>query len=325
MNLFKNIKKLKRSIRTSNKIFLISHKNLDLDAIGSCIGMYDILKKLKKEVYIIIDDKIHETGVSKILHEIEESYNLIKSTEIEEYFHQKSRKNLLIILDTNNTEILQNNSILPLFKKKVIIDHHEVGNHTIKDGVLIIDDKFSSTSEMIVKICDFYDIILNAHTSTLLLAGITLDTNNFTLNTTKETFYSAYYLTTNGASNKKVQYLMKQNINDYIEQQKLLSNVDIINKNIAIAKGTPYAIYRKEDLARMADTILFFNDIDIAIVIGKLEKNIIGVSIRSLENSILPIIEKLDGGGTEKSGAAIIENKKISEIEEKIKRIIKEV
>ena len=40
--------KLNREIRKSNSIFLMAHKDLDLDALGSCIGMYLYLKSKKK-------------------------------------------------------------------------------------------------------------------------------------------------------------------------------------------------------------------------------------------------------------------------------------
>ena len=44
----------------------MAHKNLDLDALGSSIGMYKILKSRKKDCYLVIDDKTHELDVEKI-------------------------------------------------------------------------------------------------------------------------------------------------------------------------------------------------------------------------------------------------------------------
>lgn len=48
MGIIENKKKLKKQIKRSKNIFLMAHKNLDLDAIGSCIGMYNLIKKAKK-------------------------------------------------------------------------------------------------------------------------------------------------------------------------------------------------------------------------------------------------------------------------------------
>ena len=47
-----------------------------------------------------------------------------------------------------------------------------------------------------------------------------------------------------GASTTKVQYLLRQDLKDYMERQKLITNVEIINDKIAIAKGSSYSIYR---------------------------------------------------------------------------------
>ena len=69
MGIIKERKKLNKEIRKAKTIFLMAHKNLDLDALGSSIGMYMILKGKKKKCYLIIDEKNHEPGVEKILKE----------------------------------------------------------------------------------------------------------------------------------------------------------------------------------------------------------------------------------------------------------------
>lgn len=319
-----DIKTIKKMIKKSKKIFLMAHKNLDLDAISSCIGMSYLLKQLRKDNYIIVDDKTNELGVEKVLHEIDGSYKIITSKELEEKLHKRKKKNLLIIIDTNKKDLLQNKEVLEFFDRKLIIDHHELGKNSIYDGYQIIDTECSSASQMIVQILNEYKVELNSNIATFLLSGIVLDTNNFTLNTNEETFYSAYYLTVYGASNKKVQYLLKQDINHYIEQQKLLTNIEIINDKIAIAKGTPYAIYRREDLARIAETILFFNNIELSIVIGKINKDDVGVSARSFGSiDVEELMTKLGGGGNKQYGATLIENKNISEVVEKVKKELK--
>ena len=322
---FTDIKTIKKMIGKSKKIFLMAHKNLDLDAISSCIAMSYLLKKINKDSYIVIDDTTNELGVEKILHEIDGSYEIITSQKVKEKLHKNKRKNLLIILDTNKKDLVQNKEVLDYFDKKIVIDHHELGKNSIYDGYQIIDVECSSASQMVVQILNEYKVDINSYLATLLLSGIVLDTNNFTLNTNEETFYSAYYLTVFGASIKKVQYLLKQDINHYIEQQKLLTNIEIINDKIAIAKGTPYAIYRREDLSRIAETLLFFNNIELSIVIGKINKNDVGISARSFGNvDVEELMTKLGGGGNKQYGAALIENKKISEVADKVKKELKE-
>ena len=324
MEIVKNKRKLNKYLKKANNIFIMAHKDLDLDALGSSIGMYTILTKKKKKCFLIIDDKEHELGVSKILKELEGCLNIIKSSDLESKLDKSENKNLLLILDTNKKDLVQSEIALKKITKKVVIDHHSPGKTTIKDAFLIIDEEVSSTCEMITNLIETYDIELESYYATILLSGIVLDTNNFTLKTTADTYYSAYFLASLGASAKKVQYLLKQDLEEYTERQKLLTRIEILDNKIAFTKATPYTIYRREDLAKIADTLLFFNNIEASFVIGKIGKDTVGISARSLGNfNISTILEKLGGGGDDYNGAVKFDKKNISEVEELLKKEIK--
>lgn len=325
MGIIDERKKLNRKIRHAKNIFLMAHKDLDLDALGSSIGMYMILKRKRKNCYLIIDDTFHELGVEKVLRELEGCVDIIKTENLDKYLHPSESRNLLIILDTNKEELVQNKQVLKKIENKVIIDHHETGKTTIKNALLINDTEVSSVCEMITQLIEYYDVQLESYYATILLAGIVLDTNNFTLKTKPETYYSAYYLSSLGGSAKKVQYLLKQDVNEYTERQKLLAGIETINGKIAFTKATPYTVYRREDLAKIADTLLFFNNIEASFVIGKIGKDTIGISARSLGNyDISKILEKLGGGGDNYNGAAKFENTTISKVEQNLKKYLKE-
>lgn len=325
MRIIDKRRELNKAIRGSKNVFLMAHKDLDLDALGSCIGLSTVLGQKKKNCYIIIDDKNHELGVEKVLRELEGCIKIIKSEEVDRYLYPKLSKNLLIILDTNKTDLVQSKDLLKKIEKKVIIDHHDTSKTTIKGALTIIDNEVSSTCEMIAELVEHYDVELEPYYATVLLSGIVLDTNNFTLKTTAETYYAAYYLSSLGASAKKVQYLLKQDIMDYTERQKLLADIQTINNRIAFTKATPYTIYRREDLAKVADTLLFFNNIEASFVIGKIGKDTVGISARSLGNyNISKILEKLGGGGDTYNGAARFEKTTISKVEQMLKKEIQD-
>ena len=318
-----NNKSIMKYIRNSKTIFLMAHKQLDLDALGSVIGFYEIIRKKRKNCYIIIDEKIHESGVEKVLKELTGCLNIIKSSEIEDYKYPREKKNLLIILDTNKRELVQSEKALELIDRQIIIDHHNIGNTTMKKADRLIKPEVSSTCEILTEIIELNDIELDPYYATVILAGIVLDTNNFTLKTSKETYYSAYYLSCLGASASKVQYLLKQDIEEYKEREKILTNIETINNKIAITKASPYSIYRKEELAKCADTLLFFNNIEASFVIGKISKDEIGISARSLgEYDINEILSNFKGGGESYHGAATVKETKISKVHEELKEII---
>lgn len=326
MKIIEKKKELRKKLNQVKNIFIMAHKDLDLDALGSSIGMYCVLEKLHKNCFLIVDDKRHELGVEKVFQELDGCLQIITGNEIEENLYIRNKKNLLLILDTSKEELVQNKEVLNYFDSSsiVIIDHHDLGETSIESDLRIIDNETSSTCEMICSLIESYKVNLDPYYATLVLSGIILDTNNFTLKTSAETFYTSYYLTSLGASPRKVQYLLKQDIKDYTERQKVITNVDIIYDKIAIAKGSPYTIYKKEELAKIADTLLFFNDIEASFVIGKTKEKTVSISGRSLgKYNISTILESLGGGGDKNGGAAKIEKTTISKVEQKLLQTIK--
>ena len=325
MSIINERRKLNKSISKAKNVFLMAHKDLDLDALGSCIGMYLFLKRKKKDCYIVIDDQNHELGVEKVLIELEGCIDIIKSEAIDKYLDPRESKNLIIILDTNKSELTQSKDLLKKINRRIVIDHHDIGKTSIKEGLLIIDNEVSSACEMVTRLLEEFDVEIEPYYATVLLAGIVLDTNNFTLKTRAETYYAAYYLASLGASAKKVQYLLKQDLNEYTEREKLLTDIETINNKIAITKASSHTIYRREDLAKVAETLLFFNNIEASFVIGKIDKETVGISARSLGNfDINKILVKLGGGGDTYSGAAKFDDTTISKVEQELKEILKE-
>ena len=90
-------KSLTKRLKKAKNIFIMAHKDLDLDALGSSIGMYVILKNKKKNCFLVIDDTKHELGVEKILKELDGCLTIIKSSEVDKNLHKKDSKNFFIV------------------------------------------------------------------------------------------------------------------------------------------------------------------------------------------------------------------------------------
>ena len=320
MKVLENKKRIDKMITKASNIFVVGHRHLDLDAIASNIGIVEYVKSFNKKPIIIVNDKRKEAGVKKILDKVEGRYHIEKSSKIKYRINDES---LLIITDTNKEMLLQDPSIVSLFKNIIIIDHHEYNETSISKALVVVDDKVSSASEMVTYLLNEKNIKISSDIATILLSGIVLDTNNFAIKTSKETFYAAYLLSSLGADENKVQALLKQDIKDYIERSKVLLNVKIVD-NVAITVAKASIIYRREDLARVADILLQFHNIEASIVIGKIENNKIGISGRSIGKlNIGDVLEFTGGGGNAFEAASQISGSKLREVEDNILEILK--
>ena len=322
MELLKYKKELNALIEKSSNIFIMGHRYLDLDALGASIGVYEYVKSKNKRPIIIINDLKFEKGVKKAIDLIKNNYKIKRSSKIKNLIDEKS---LLIIVDTNKDYLLQDKNMLDVIKNVAVIDHHDTNEQSITKGLVIVDRDSSSTCEMLTDLLDEEKVKIDKNVATLLLSGIVLDTNNFVIKTTKDTYRTSYMLTTWGAIPSDVQFLLKQDIKNYVERQKVITNVKQI-QNIALSCGKSTIKYRREDLAKIADTLLQFDKIEASFVIGKLDRKNVGVSARSLGNvNVGKILEAFNGGGDENEAGAFIENTTIKKVEEKLKEIIKNI
>lgn len=311
---------IKRRIKKSKNVFIIAHKALDLDALGACIGVSSICTSFHKQNYIIVDDTKHELSVRKMLNDIKEDYTFINSDEIPQYHHKRS---ILIIVDTNKVHLLQNDKILHYFDHIIILDHHQETDQTIARAIKIINENASSACEIVTNLIEKYRIKLDEQTATYILAGIVLDTSNFIVKTDTETYQAAYYLTKQGANPRKVQYFLKQDIKDYIIRQKVITEVKVINEKYALSVAPEKLKYKREELAKIADTLLQFNNIEASFVLGNRVDGGIGLSARSegLVN-VGEIAEHLGGGGDNHDAAAQIKNMNLKEAQEELIKLL---
>jgi c-di-AMP phosphodiesterase-like protein len=149
------------------------------------------------------------------------------------------------------------------------------------------------------------DGVLLPAEANLMLAGILLDTKQFTKNTGSRTFSAALYLRNRGASPTEVQGLFKTNLDDFIREAKFRSNVVIYRgvTAIALSEGEGEASDRIA-AAKAADKLLSVDGVQAAFALVRIG-DMVHISARSTDAvNVQLILEKLRGGGHFDSAAA---------------------
>lgn len=308
-----------KKIKKASNIFIMGHKNLDLDALGACVGMTYICKKLRKTSYIILQDKKHDESIKKALSYLEgkNTYNFIKYSEALNLLDEES---LCIIVDTYSEKRTQSYKLASKINNKLIIDHHLFGKPISRD--YIIDTKVSSTCELFYNIFKNKNLKIDKYCATLLLSGIILDTNNFSMKTTVKTLDTVKYLFKRKADNILAHSFFKTNMNEYQKIQKVIFKTEFYNQKYAFVKCNRNQFYDTEDLAKICDTLLMFDNVEVAFAIGYINEEEVGCSARSIKINVASIMKKFGGGGHKYNAACLIKNKTIDELTREIKEEI---
>lgn len=315
---------LTKIIKQYNRFIIMTHKNPDFDGMGSAIALQQIIKDFKKESYIVVNKKEFDTSMKKV-------FSLLKEEEI--YHSTISKSNVskvinddtvLIILDTCKSEMVEDPKLIEKVKNVVIIDHHIKSKEYIKDTIFeYINSNLSSIVEFMCNYLKYLNKTVNPYIATFLQVGLEIDTNNFKLKITDKTYEAAAFLTRLGADSVLKQELLQESIESYILRSKLIEKSFMINDNMAMCLADS-KIYRKQDLASIAENLLQFENVEASFVIGKISESVIGISARSIGTvDVESIMAKLGGGGHINEAAAQIENKTILHVKELVKEAIK--
>lgn len=307
--------KLNSIINEYDNFIIMGHDNPDLDSLGSGIGMYEIIEHLKKHAYLFFDVKHLEKYNDNINQAFEKISKKITFVNKGNYKNIKG-KTLVIILDVHQQDRLEYPKLIDDYDV-LILDHHLKSKNYIKKAkFMYIDSNLSSVAELITYYAEYLNIVLDYVTSTILLAGIEIDTNSFNLKTSSKTYVAASILMEMGADSILKQELLKETKEDYIKRANYIKNSFMINDFTAMC-----IISKKSDtktLAEVAEELLNFEDVKASFVVGELD-DYIGVSARSLGDIDVSLyMKKLGGGGHSSNAAAQIKDKTLKEVKQEI-------
>ncbi len=317
------IQDLEKKIGESNQVFITTHLNPDLDAIGSTLGMSLIANKFKKKNYIIMDDKIDtiNSGVLSIIDATSNDFQVINS---EIYNEIKTTNDILIVTDTNKVNMICCEPYLEQFKNIVIIDHHNQDSKTIKTINKFIYPQSSSTCELVTALLESLKINYGSNIANYLLAGIVLDTNGLRSETVSpHTLEIASKLVGNDADINYANTLLDETYETSMQVNELIKETDFYSYTIAICCGKNETIVPQEVIAKAANKLKDFKP-DISCAIGKTAENTISICARSKGKIDVSEVMKLFGGGGDKyRGAAKIEGNDTEEVKNKLVKILK--
>ena len=288
---------LRELIFESSNIFIMGHKNPDMDSLGASIGLWSSIRQLGKNCNIIIDNDITAIDYYMTKLKKDDKYDnlFISSEEAEKNINDKT---LLIIVDVHNKGYVNNLDIVERINRKIIIDHHRRSPDIIEGALLnYIEVYASSTSEMVTELIQYMlqkpripKIIAEG-----LLGGIFMDTKGFQFKSGVRTFDAAAFLRSLGADTIEVKKMFTDSLDDYLLISDTIRNAEV-HENLAIAV-CPSGVNNTVIVARAADELLGISGIDVCFVLCNINDSII-ISGRSTgEVNVQVILEELGGGG----------------------------
>jgi len=308
---------LKDIILESHKIYIMGHKNPDMDCFGAAVGIKVIARGLGKKALIINEEPyMNILPIYNKFMEVEEYKEDIIS--VQRALAKVKPQDTLIIVDVHASNYVLDKTVIEKFEKVVIIDHHRRTPDQITGAMLsYIEAYASSTSELVSELIQyvFEKPEMSILEAEALFAGIRVDTKSFNFKTGVRTFEAASFLKRQGARTVEVREMFASDFESFNLKSEIIRNAEIIDK-IAIAK-----VYETTDVlisAQAADELSNFQDINGAFVLTVQDNDIIinGRSIKELNVQL--ILEELGGGGHMTMAGARLSDISMDEAYEKL-------
>lgn len=300
-------------IGQSSQVFIMGHKNADLDAVGAAIGVSCLCRKKEKPFHIVLDMDLNVAGkLIEQAQEVPEYKNVFISGQ--EALLRCDNRSVLIVVDTNRPDQVENKHLLEAITSVCVIDHHRRAADYITPVVVNLHEPYaSSASELVTELLQYAvekkDVL--PIEAKALMAGIFLDTKSFNVRTGERTFEAAAYLRQIGADTVEVKKLLQNDFQDTMAKYQIIKSARLYRAEIAIAAlnaGTSRAL-----AAQAADELLNISGISASFVLYPSEENVI-ISARSIgEANVQVILEPLGGGGNTATAGAQIPNITVKE------------
>lgn len=284
-------------IDEAKQVYVMGHSYADMDALGAAAGVCAIVRKRGKKCRIVIDTENNAAHpMLRRLQALPEYQGAFLSGD--DAFLRVQPETLLVVVDTNRPGSVESEPLLDACNRVAVVDHHRRGSSYIDKMALNYHEPYaSSASELVTELLQYLiepGDLLKAE-SEALLAGIVLDTKNFTNRTGGRTFEAAAYLRRAGADTADVQRMFQSDLQSMISRYDIIRRAELYHGDIAIA-----ALDQECDrviAAKAADEMLTLQGVRASFVLYRKDDGIY-ISARSLgEINVQVLVETLGGGG----------------------------
>ncbi len=300
---------LKQLVLDSSIILIMSHKMSDLDSIGAAAGVVSIARKLGKKAYIVVDR--NKTAAAQLLSRLENTpeYKDVIASPTDAILMADS-KTLLIVVDVNRPEVVESEELLLSCNRVAVIDHHRRSASYIDNAALNFHEPYaSSASELVSELLSYMSEgppILKIEAEAML-AGIVLDTKNFSMRTGVRTFEAAARLRMAGADTIDIKRLFQVDFDSCVDRYDIVRRTNMFRGSIAISLSENTV--DRTIAAQAADELLNIQGVLASFVLFP-EGNRVIVSARSLGAvNVQVILEEFGGGGHMNMAGAQVEGK----------------
>ena len=319
---------LKQLIDRSENVYIMGHKNPDMDAIGAAIGCLRATLNRNKEGYIVLENSNPSIDnlIERMKEEEPEIYEKVISRETA--INRIKHSSLLVLVDNHKPSFTECPELLDKTNQIVVIDHHRRGKEFVDNPVLqYVEPYASSTCELITEMLTYMssDLNLTHFEADALMSGIVVDTKNFSFQTGVRTFEAASVLKRAGANMIKVKALFQDDLDTMVYRAEVIHNTKMIHDNIAVSRFDKESNNSVLVAAQAADALLDINGIDASFVltINDGKTHISGRS-RGEVVSVQLILEKIGGGGHLNMAGAQLETTDLDEAEKILTEAIDE-
>ena len=320
---------IREAITEANRVFVIGHRDMDFDCMGSALCMSALAQAYEKECYVVSESGGIEPQLNKGFQLYKPALSKRHKFIRDELAARMIRDDdLLIVVDHNNPK--QTGAILTLDEANriIVIDHHRRSEDFIGNPLLVyVETSASSTCELVAEFLPYQTnrISLSLEEKTLMYLGILVDTNRFRNRTGSRTFEAVAYLKKLGIDAIAAENMLKEDYDAFAAKTEIMNCSKPYADNMIIAAVDDKHLVNRTLMSQVADNMLEIKDVEAGFVIAKINDNEVAISARSKGIvNVQIIMEKMHGGGHFNAAALQRKDCSVSELRNELVNMIDE-